>query len=151
MFFSIQRFWKFLNKRFLISVLVVIVLFMILYKVSKHDHFIPTSCLNDLKAITKKQSNKRLKSKSLATFIREQDQVIIEKQIKKDKKMIAKLCNSLTPIAPIFRHLTIKHYNMDENMNVGWCFNAKVNYPEYCKFCALLSLQHVQNLTDNSI
>ena len=65
--------------------------------------------------------------------------------------MIAKLCNSLTPIAPIFRHLTIKHYSMDENMNVGWCFNAKVNYLESRIFCALVSLQHVQNLTDNKL
>ena len=128
MFYSIQKFWKLLNKRFLISVLVVIVLFMILCKELTYDRFIPTSCLNDLKAITKKQNNKRLKSKSLTTFISEHDQLIIEKQIKKDKEMISKLCISQKPIAPIFRHRAIKNYNMDENMNVGWCFNAKVNY-----------------------
>ena len=45
--------------------------------------------------------------------------------------MISKLCISQKPIAPIFRHRAIKNYNMDENMNVGWCFNAKVNYSTF--------------------
>ena len=130
MCFVIQKFGKFLHKRFIISVLVVIiVLVMILYRMISTDHFIPTSCLNDLKASMKKQNNNELKS--LTTLISEQDQVNIEKQIKKDKEMIAKLCTNHKPIASIFRDRTIEHYYMDENMNVGWCFNAKVNYLEF--------------------
>ena len=130
MCFVIQKFGKFLHKRFIISVLVVIiVLVMILYRMISTDHFIPTSCLNDLKASMKKQNNNELKS--LTTLISEQDQVNIEKQIKKDKEMIAKLCTKHKPIASIFRDRTIEHYYMDENMNVGWCFNAKVNYLEF--------------------
>ena len=136
MCFVIQKFGKFLHKRFIISVLVVIiVLVMILYRMISTDHFIPTSCLNDLKASMKKQNNNELKS--LTTLISEQDQVNIENQIKKDKEMIAKICTSHKPITPILRHRAIRNYNMDENLNVGWCFNAKVSYSEFRIFLCL--------------
>ena len=129
MFFSKRKFSKLRNKKLVICVLVVIVLVTIMHRRIKTDNFIPTSCVNDLKASMKKQNNNGLKS--LTASISEQDQVNIEKQIKKDKEMIAKLCTNHKPIASIFRDRTIEHYYMDENMNVGWCFNAKVNYLEF--------------------
>ena len=136
MCFLNQKFGKFLHKRLIISVLVVIiVLVMILYRMITTDHFIPTSCLDDLKSSIKKQNHNGMKS--LTTFISEQDQVNIEKQIKKDKEMITKVCTSHKPITPILRHRAIRNYNMDENMNIGWCFNAKVNYPKFRIFLCL--------------
>ena len=136
MCFLNQKFGKFLHKRLIISVLVVIiVLVMILYRMITTDHFIPTSCLDDLKSSMKRQNHNG--TKSLTTIISEQDQVNIEKQIKKDKEMIAKVCTSHKQITPILRHRAIKNYNMDENMNIGWCFNAKVNYPTFRIFLCL--------------
>ena len=74
------------------------------------------------------------KNYSLKWYNIQQDNKEVEKQMKRDKEMIRKVCNnnksisiSSTTFLQLNPRIAIDRYFLDSNNNIGYCINAKVN------------------------